>query len=402
MSLFARPRARLILLGLIWAGSALPSRLSAANLSVYAPLFTRISGPVSVPAELSSHALFVSAMINGRGPFRMLVDTGSAITIISPALAAAVGAIVHPLADQPAYGTNGFGHFTDLHPVLLQSVQIGGVGFEGVAACVTDSFDQTFQSDPRHLDGILGFSLFDDLFVGLDFPHRRLLLSEQWPDSLPPIRAQLPLQTDGDVPFVPVRIQGRPIDVMIDSGSNDDFDLPADFARSLRWQDHPVPGSLVAVVGEVGRESIGRLAGNLRLGAVRQPGPATSISTGAPSIGVRLLENFCVLFHASENEMWLCSAAAVPIPSPTQYTVGLSLISDPRGWRIAGVIPGSPAEQAHVNVGLLVTRIEGRPARSWSRDQIQAWIDSHKTMTFAVDDSSGERTLSLRVWSLVP
>jgi predicted aspartyl protease len=399
---FAHPRARRLLLGLMLAASALRPGLVAANLSVYAPVFTRINGPVALPAELSSHAMFVQVMINGRGPFRMLVDTGCSVTVISPELAAEVQAIVHPLSEEPAVGENGLGHLTDVHPALLQSVDVGGVRFEGVAACVSDSFDQSFQTDRRRIDGMLGFSLFDDLYVGLDFPHRRLLLSESWPASLPPVRVQLPILTEGEVPFVSVRIQGRPLDVMIDTGSNNDFELPAKLADTLRWQNEPKPGSLVAVLGEVGRESIGRLAGNLRLGQVRQPGPATSISTGGPSIGVRLLENFCVLFHASENKMWLCSETAVPIPSPTQYTVGLSLISDPRGWRIAGVIPGSPAEQEHVNVGLLVTRIEGRPARSWSRDQIQAWIDSHKTMTFAVDDSTGERTLSLRVWSLVP
>jgi hypothetical protein len=402
MNPLAHHRFGLSLIHLTLVGSALNPGLSAANLSAYAPIFTRIQGPASIPAELSNHAMFVNVMINHRGPFRMLVDTGSGITVVSPAVAAAVDAIAHPLSDDRVYGENGFGHFTDLHPALLHSIELGGVVFEGIGACVSDSFDQDFQTDRQRVDGILGFSLFDDLYVGLDFPHRRLLLSERWPASLPPIRAQLPLQMEGDVPFVPVRIQGRPIEVMIDSGSNNDLNLPADFARELHWQSQPKPGLLVAVLGEVGRDTIGRLAGNLRMGAARQPTPATSISNGAPSVGVRVLENFCVLFHASEDKMWLCSTAALPIPSPVQYSVGLSLISDPRGWRIAGVIPGSPAEEAHLNVGLLVTQIEGRSARSWSRDQIQKWIDSHPAMTFAVADSAGERTLSLRVWSLVP
>ncbi len=395
-------RLRLTVARLMMAGSAFTPCLSAANLSAYAPIFTRIQGPVSIRAELSNHAMFVKVMINHRGPFRMLVDTGSALTVVSPALAAAVQAIVHPLADQPIYGENAFGHFTNLHPILLQSIELGGVAFEGVVACVSDNLDPALLADPQPVDGILGFSLFDDLFVGLDFPHRILLLGERWPESLPPIRAQLPLITDDDVPMVSVRIQGRPITVMIDTGSNDDFDLPAEFAKSLRWQNNPKAGPLVAVVGEVGRESIGRLAGNLRMGGVRQPGPATSISGGAPRIGLRVLETFCVVFHTAENAMWLCSASTEPIPSPVQYSVGLSLTSDPHGWRIAGVIPGSPAEQAQVKVGLLITRIEGRPARSWTRDQIQAWIDSHPAMTLSLADAVGERTLSLRVWSLVP
>jgi C-terminal processing protease CtpA/Prc len=117
---------------------------------------------------------------------------------------------------------------------------------------------------------------------------------------------------------------------------------------------------------------------------------------------VGLLENFCVVFHQSENRVWLCSDDTKPIPSPVEYSIGLSLVLDLGGWRVAGIIPGSPAEGAHLNTGQLVTRIEGRPSRDWTRDQIQQWIDSHNAVALAVADASGEHNISLRVWSLVP
>jgi len=50
--------------------------LLAGTLSEGAPYFTRIDGAVSVPAEISGHAMFVKVMGNGLGPFRVLVDTG--------------------------------------------------------------------------------------------------------------------------------------------------------------------------------------------------------------------------------------------------------------------------------------------------------------------------------------
>ena len=69
---------------------------------------------------------------------------------------------------------------------------------------------------------------------------------------------------------------------------------------------------------------------------------------------------------------------------------------------MAGIIPGSPAEEAHVNTGQLVTQIEGQPARTWTRDQLQSWIDTHEAIALAVSDSTGQRDLKLKVWSLVP
>ena len=72
------------------------------------------------------------------------------------------------------------------------------------------------------------------------------------------------------------------------------------------------------------------------------------------------------------------------------------------GWRVAGIIPNSPAEQAAIKEGDLVTQIEGQPARNWARDQIQNWIDAHATLALRLSATSGEREVNLRVWSLVP
>jgi len=391
------PQFILASLAVTWA--PLPA---LAAISEAAPLFTRISAPVSVPAEMSSHAMFVDVKINGRGPFHVFVDTGCSVTLVSPELAAAVEAIVPDPDEDPLYGTNGFGNATGLERILLESIDLGGVRFEGVTACVSDSFDKLSEVCGRRVDGTLGFPLFADLFVALDFPNRRVLLSNSWPENVPPIRAELPEVEHAGVPFVLVHVQGRPVQVMIDTGSNQDLQLPSGLAPAMNWKDKPRPGSLVAVIGEIGREWIGRLEGTLRLGKVRQPEPTTVVSSGPASIGVRLLENFCVVFNESENKVWLCSADTRPISSPVERSIGLSLLLEAGGWRVAGIIPGSPAEEAHLSAGQLVTRIEGRSAKNWTHDQIQQWIDSHNAVALAVADTSGERDLTLRVWSLVP
>jgi C-terminal processing protease CtpA/Prc len=82
--------------------------------------------------------------------------------------------------------------------------------------------------------------------------------------------------------------------------------------------------------------------------------------------------------------------------------VGLSLAAETAGWRVLGVIPGSPAEGGGVSAGDLITRVEGRPAAEWSRDQIDRWIETQATVALRIVSGSNSRDLVLRVWPLVP
>jgi hypothetical protein len=386
----------------IWLAIATTASLRADELSQFAPLRTQILAPESVPAEMSNHAMYVNVMVNGRGPFRMFMDTGCSVTVISPKLAAAIGPFIPNAAGASVDALNGFGDMTAVEPVVLETLSIGGATFEGVEACVSDSFDRISEIDNRRVDGALGYSLFADLYLALDFPNRRILLSNQWPADIPPVRTVLPVAEHTDVPFVQIQIQGKTFEAMIDTGFNQDLKLPVGLSQAVRWKERPRPGALVAVFGEVDRESIGRLDGALSWGDVRQNEPTASVSRGSPSVGVRFLQHFCVVFHESEDRVWLCSSDREPIASPAERSIGLSIISDAAGWRVAGIIPGSPAEDAHVQAGDLVTRIEGEPARSWTRDQLRRWMNTHDRVALVVANDSGARNITLRVWSLVP
>jgi predicted aspartyl protease len=390
------------LICLAWLVAALHPLLAARPTSDAAPFFTRVGDPVSVPAEIADHVIFVSVMVNGHGPFRVMVDTGCSVTLVSPELAEAAGAIVSDPEESFLVAQNALGNPTDVQRVSLESIDLGGVRFEGVLAAVSDTFDELSVIHGRRVDGALGFPLFQDLFLGLDFPNRRVLLGSQWPANAPAIRASLPVVEHADVPFVQVQVQGKPVDVMIDTGANDALHIPFDLVSSLQWKVEPRAGPLVAAVGATGREWIGRLTGSLLLGGIEQVEPTAVISGGPPSLGLRSLESFCVIFHQSENMVWLCGPATAPMVSTAERSIGLSLYSDPGGWRVAGVIPGSPAEEAHLAAGALVTQVQGRPARSWTRDQMQQWIESHADVALVVADDTGERALTLRVWNLVP
>jgi predicted aspartyl protease len=284
---------------------------------------------------------------------------------------------------------------------MLDSVTVGGVQFEGVVAGVVPLEIQS-RVDGRGLDGLLGYSLFSELFLGHDFPRQDLLLSHERPGGLPPTRAELPIVEHSDVPFVDVKLQGEEFEVMVDTGSNDRLHLPPAQAASLAWMVSPRPGLLLAVAGETAREQVARLSGDLELGGLRQPDPVVGISDGSASIGVGLLHSFCLVFDEPDGKLLLCSVDDGPLLSPPERSIGLSLLADTDGWRVAGIIPDSPGETAAIREGDLVTRIEGQPATRWSPDQIQDWIATHPAISLSVLSKSGERDIDLHTWALVP
>jgi len=373
----------------------------AGAINESGPLFTRASQAASVPAEVSNHVMCVNVLINGQGPFRMLVDTGCSFSMISPEVADAVEARGLNTEDEDVEAVNGLGDVVSTPRVVLESITVGSIRFEGVVAGVVPLELQS-KIDGRALDGILGYSLFSDLFVGLDYRNQRLQLSEQWPKGLPPVRAELATVEQDEVPFINLKIQGHDFRVMVDTGANDRVHLSPDLIGDLTWKVEPRPGVMLAVAGETAREKIGRLEGTLELGKLHQPEPVIEISAGTPTIGIGLLQPYILVFHQAEEKLWLCSAVDGPIPSPPELTVGLSLFAEAGGWRIAGIIPDSPAEAAGIKGGDLVTEIEGQPAHGWTRDQIQDWIETHASIALKVVSGAAAHDFNLHVWDLVP
>jgi len=256
--------------------------------------------------------------------------------------------------------------------------------------------------DGIRVDGALGFSFFSEVLLGLDYPGSRLLLTSRWPEGLPPLRAEMHVREHSEVPFVMARVQGRALEVQIDSGANGGMRIPGDLAAELSWKAEPRPGPLVEAVGDEERDYIGRLAGRLTVGELEQIEPVVSIGGRLPALGYDILHRYCVVFDQRSDLVRFYSKEAGTIPAPSERSVGLSLKRDPAGWRVAGVIPGSPAEEAHLAAGDLVARIEGRRATDWARDQIHDWVENHEAMALVVSTPSGSRKVRLRVWSLVP
>jgi hypothetical protein len=123
--------------------------------------------PVKVPFEiLKSKHMAVMVKVNGKGPYRLIFDTGAPYNLLSRKVAGEAG-----LGKKKAGGLAlpGLGLYK------VKSLQVGDVKVEGTQAMVFDH--PTVKLLAKHvgpLEGIVGFSFFAKFRVTIDYQKKEL------------------------------------------------------------------------------------------------------------------------------------------------------------------------------------------------------------------------------------
>lgn len=126
--------------------------------------------PLAVPFELlASKHMVVKIKINGKGPYRVLFDTGSPVTLLSNKAAKEAG-VVPKDAAQP-----GFALFGAMGQHPIKKLELGGVKAEQVPAMVMDHPALAILAQTEGpLEGILGFPFFARYRMTLDYQAKTL------------------------------------------------------------------------------------------------------------------------------------------------------------------------------------------------------------------------------------
>lgn len=310
---------------------------------------------VDTPLELARDQPSVEVRVNGKGPFRFLLDTGAAgAGRVSAALAERLGlAVVGSVMVGDPSGQNR----EERELVLVDELNIAGAVARDVAMLLAPESTQSLD-----VEGILGFGLFRDVLLTLDYPGRRLRL---YPGALPPSdgRAVLDLTVRRGVPSVRVDVDGHGVDADIDSGSMGWLTLPERIASELH---------LAAEPRIVGRASTGfntfeikqaPLAGTVHIGGHALVDPSIEFAGLFPraNLGGQLLRHFALTFDQRNGRVRFERNSDEPIARPARYRVGVALGVGPDGIRVERAAPGSPGERAGLRSGDVVLAIDGTP-----------------------------------------
>jgi predicted aspartyl protease len=241
------------------------------------------------PLNLEHTVPLVRVFVDHRGPYVFVIDTGTNFpAIVSPKLAARL-----------ALPTAGKKRLTDLRGeqsaaldlVTLDSLAVAGVEFRAVPALVNQ-----IPGAARRYDGILGFALFRDHLLTLDFPRRKLLLDqgELLPGTDPNVVA---FGMTAGIPTIALTIGGNQAVAGIDTGATG-LIVPERLAQTLSFIESP---TIIAQAStQVSQFEVrgGTMRGGIRLSTFNFDRPFIEIapSLSLVDLGADTFRDFVVTF----------------------------------------------------------------------------------------------------------
>jgi len=260
---------------------------------------------VRVAMSRSGHLPTVRVMVNGEGPFLFAIDTGAAGSArIDSALAARLGLerVGQARSSDPS-GRNV--RTVDL--VSIGTLEIGGARFSGLVAAVRND---ALRRGDEPIDGILGFGLFRDCLLTLDYPGNQLGLEH---GALPPANGAdvIEFTARRGVPSVRLQVDSLWVDADVDAGAMGGFSLPASTIDRLPLASKPQVIGRGRTVGNEFEIRSAALNGSVRLGGQEFPRATLEFQPVFPTanVGSRVLRDFRVTFDQKNGRLRLVKPA---------------------------------------------------------------------------------------------
>ena len=379
---------------LLLAGCVLPTSRRPPQ-----PGRTTLGSPLVIVAARSiGNHLLIEAKWDRFGPYHFLVDTGSSVTLVTPALARRYpGRTVPPSAITPVRGANG--RIIELPRASLRRLDLGDARFEDIDVLIYDCAPLSAHLGVR-IDGVLGFPLFREVLLTLDYPGSRVILQPVRDAPLLPGDI-VPFDDARKTPLISVRLGDRSIAALIDSGSDALFSLnPVGVAPKFEFG--PTTGATVGTISGDRTQQIGRLGGSLAIGGHVFRQPVVEVTDTLSAIGGGMLRHFAVTFDQLRDRVIFHRDSRAPIDTPPRRSAGVSFSKTPAYWRVDGVVPGSSAEAAGVQIGDLVVRINGEPVAKWDLLRYDQLVAAAGEITLTFLNGNAESEKRVNVFELVP
>lgn len=364
----------------------------------------------TIPFKLINNHLYIQVTVNGH-PLQFMLDSGGA-NILTPAAAKSAGVESEGALQGGGVGkksvNTGFGKVKDLTlggKVTLNDQVFGVLPLPGFG-----------KVEGARFDGLVGYEVFKRFVVRIDYAARTLTF--MLPEDFKPADAgtAVPFVFLGRIPGVKGSIDGLPGEFEIDTGSRAALSLWAPFVKAHDLDSRYTTTPVTVVGWGVGGNASGRVtrSGTLTIGSVAVHDPVVELSTAkqgagadqyvAGNIGGEILKHFTVTFDYAHQTMYL--KPNKDFDAPMNYDrSGMWINGTDGGFAVKAVMSGGPAERAGLEVGDVITAVNGKPAGGIALYDMRAMLRDEAPATkvkLTVSRGGKTRSVTLVLRRLIP
>ena len=319
-----------------------------------------------VPFELLNNHIYLNVKLNGKGPYRLLCDTGGA-NVITPELAKELG-----VTSQGAFEGRGVGEKSeDIGVTKLDTIGIGDATISNQLFAVfpLGSFTAV-EGVPQF--GLIGYEVFKRFVARVDYEKGLLTLWLPAAFTYQGTGTVVPFAFNEHIPQVEGSIDGIAGKFDIDTGARDSVTILAPFAEKNHLKEHfgtVVPAVTGWGVGGAARGLVAR-AKVLKLGGVEVSAPVVDLSQQkkgaftdpyvAGNVGAGVLKRFNVTFDYGHQRIIFEPNSNASRPD-TYDRAGMWINRATDGFEVLDVVAGGPAQAAGLKVGDHISAIDGTP-----------------------------------------
>jgi hypothetical protein len=264
---------------------------------ILAILTTAGPGNVTVPFTYFDNRIVIQCSIDGRGPFSMIVDTGSPDVVVTPETAERLGAKVRSIGMTTGAGNKAVTEGS----TMLHSLSIASLSFADMTADVLDLSEIRTRFHFPHLDGIVGYPVLKQFATFIDVDAGTLSFSKTRP--VLPARFTMTAFT-GVLPVIFATIDGIATTVVVDTGDRSSLTLFGPFATHYAFYGrYPSKKNIITGYGLGGPiygdvftlpdlNVLGNRLTNVVTRASRQTGGVFTSTDEGGSIGTGVLKRF--------------------------------------------------------------------------------------------------------------
>lgn len=321
----------------------------------------------TVPFRLLNNHVYVEAMVNGKGPYTFIVDTGGH-TLFSPRVVKEVG--LESVGEAATAGagekteTSGYAHYRE--------IAIGKARLRDQVGFTIQIYEPTIEG--IQVDGMIGFEYFSRFAVRLDYGARTMTTTQFAHFDGKDAGTAIAYKFYDHLPQVTGSIDGLPARFDIDTGSRSEVDITGPFAARHKLRDKYAKGVSAITgwgVGGPSRSYVARVPSltfngikvdDVVAGLSEAKGGSFSDPSYDGNIGSGFLKRFVVTFDYPHQVMYLKRLSPQPVDAGRFDRSGMWINAASDAYKITSIAANSPAAQAGLAEGDLITSLNGQRA----------------------------------------